>query len=160
MAIAYVVGFPISVFLAWVVQVDEAGAHRWDTSAGELRTVSVAVICGVALTALLAWLIIPGVDPEPAYEPFPNSIAVLPFATGNGTTNDLTIASTLRTVLLDGLYQSPELTQIRLRIDGRPDDLVGFGRQFKVGSLLFGDIIRSAGEMPPAPGITSTIDCG
>ena len=32
-AIAYVVGFPIAVFLAWVVQLDEEGVHRWDTPA-------------------------------------------------------------------------------------------------------------------------------
>ena len=145
-AIAYVVGFPISNLLAWVIQIDEQGEHRWDSSASETRTIAAAIVSGVALTALLAWLIIPGGDQKPGYEPFPNSLAVLPFSTTNGTTNELTIASTLRTVLLDGLDQSPELTQIRLRIDERPTDLVSFGRQFKVGLLLFGDVTRAAGE--------------
>jgi tetratricopeptide (TPR) repeat protein len=145
-AIAYVVGFPIAVFLAWVVQLDEEGVHRWDTPAGELRTVVGAVISGIVLTALLAWLIIPGGAPKPEYEPFPNSLAVLPLATGRGTTNELTIASTLYTVLLDGLDQSRDLTQIRLRINERPDDLVEFGRQFKVAKLLLGDVVRSSGS--------------
>ena len=144
-AIAYVVGFPIAVFLAWVIQVDEEGEHRWDSSASETRTVTAAVVSGVALTAILAWLIIPGDESKPEYEPFPNSLAVLPLATSNGTPNELTIASTLYTILLDGLDQSPDLTQIRLRIDERPDNLVQFGRQFNVATLLLGDVVRSAG---------------
>lgn len=144
-AIAYVVGFPVSIFLAWVIQIDEDGVHRWDTSASEVRTVALAVFFGVTLTAILASLIIPGGTPKPGYEPFPNSIAVLPFETSGQTSNKSTIATTFHAVLLDGLDQSPELLSIPLGVPERPENVTTWVRQFRPEAVLLGDVFSSAG---------------
>ena len=149
LAIIFVVGFPIAAVLAWTIQVGPDGKRSLDPSAGQGKTVIAAVILGVFATAGLAWLILPRIDDAAnvsAYQPLPNSLAVLPLTTTSGTPNEQTIAETLHTVLLDGLDQSRELTQVRLRLDQAPADPAAFGREYRIAALLLGHVARVAGS--------------
>ena len=71
---------------------------------------------------------------------------MLPLTTTGGTPNEQTVAETLYNVLLDGLGQSRELTQVQLKTKSNPDDLAAFGREFKVSALLAGHVARTAGR--------------
>jgi tetratricopeptide (TPR) repeat protein len=149
LAIVFVVGFPLAVTLAWVIQVGPDGKRHVDRSAGQGKIVGVAIVLGIFVMAGLSWLILPRIDNaegDSTYDPLPNSLAVLPLTTTDGTPNEQTVAETLYNVLLDGLDQSRELTQIQLRTEHRPDDLVAFGREFRVGALLVGNIMRRSGK--------------
>ena len=64
LAIVFVVGFPVSMVLAWIVQVQEDGSWAIDPSRGEHKTVAAAVILGLLITAGLSWLILPRGEPE------------------------------------------------------------------------------------------------
>ena len=110
---------------------------------------SAMMTLGVAATVGLSWLLLPRIDDTSAtsgYEPLPNSLAVLPLTTTGGTPNEQTVAETLYNVLLDGLDQSRELTQIQLKTENHPDDLAAFGREFRVSALLAGHVARTAGR--------------
>ena len=149
LAIVFIVGFPLAVTLAWIVQVAPDGKRHLDRSTGQGRNVAVAIALGVVATAGLSWLLLPRIDDTsitPGYEPLPNSLAVLPLTTTGGTPNEQTVAETLYNVLLDGLGQSRELTQVQLKTKARPDDLAAFGREFKVSALLAGHVARTAGR--------------
>jgi tetratricopeptide (TPR) repeat protein len=148
-AIVFVVGFPVAIVLAWIIQVRPDGKRALDSSKGQGRTVAAAVLLGILATAGLAWLILPRMEDAElveSYQPFPHSLAVLPINTTTGTRNERTIADTLYTVLVDGLGQSQKLTLINLPVEGLPADLVSFGRQFRVAHLLSGNLQRSSGS--------------
>jgi hypothetical protein len=59
MAIALVVGFPVTVIIAWVLQRQPDGRVVLDSSRGQRTAVMSAVVAGLLLTAGLSWLIIP-----------------------------------------------------------------------------------------------------
>jgi tetratricopeptide (TPR) repeat protein len=146
LAIVFVVGFPVAVFLAWVIRIQPGGKWVIDSSTGQRGIVVGAIVLGIVATAGLSWLILPSmVDATPAYEPIPNSLAILPLATPGGTPNQRTVAETVYSALLEGLDRSPELTQVRLRVEERPPDLAAFGREFRVKALLVGQVLQSAG---------------
>jgi len=145
LAIGFVVGFPISMVLAWIIQVRPDGSWAIDPSRGEHKTVAAAITLGLLITAGLSWLIIPQRVPEPPYEPLPGSLAVLPFADAGATPNEQTAADTLYRSLMEGLEQSGELTLVRLGPGERPEDLVAFGQSLGVAGL-------AAGQFTPSPG--------
>ena len=149
LAIVFMVGFPIAVILSWVIQVQPDGKRILDSSKGQHRTVIGAITLGVIATAGLAWLILPRIEDAPAlpgYDPLPHSIAILPFIDPDATPNEITIGETLYTALTDGLNASRELTQVQLKLDEQPGDLVAFGRSVRVVNLLAGRLLRSAGS--------------
>ena len=149
LAILFIVGFPLAITLAWIIQVGPDGERHIDRSTGQGRNVAVAIALGIVATAGLSWLLLPRIDDTsiaPGYEPLPNSLAVLPLTTTGGTPNEQTVAETLYNVLLDGLDQSRELTQVQLKTEARPEDLAAFGREFKVSALLAGHVARTAGR--------------
>ena len=127
LAILLVVGFPISMVVAWVVQVGEDGSWEIDPSRGDYKTLSIAVSLGVLITAGLSWLILPHREPPPVYEPIPSSLAVLPFAEPNATPHERTMAETLYRSLMEGLERSVDLTLVRLGPGEQPEDLADFG---------------------------------
>jgi tetratricopeptide (TPR) repeat protein len=148
LAIAFVVGFPVTVVIAWVVQVQPGGKWALDSSKGQGKTVTAAVIAGLVLTAGLSWLIIPRIEEIPEYsdyDPLPNSVAILPFLDSGLTPNEVTIGETLYVALTGGLGVVRELTQVNLKLKEEPGDLVSFGRRMRVMTLLAGRIVRSAG---------------
>jgi tetratricopeptide (TPR) repeat protein len=128
LAIVFVVGFPVTMILAWVVQVQEDGSWAIDPSRGDYRTVAVAIALGVLATAGLSWLIVPERVPEPAYEPLANSLAVLPFGDHDELYRSLIV----------GLEQSHDLTLVRLGPGETPDDLYDFGESLGVAYLASG----------------------
>jgi TolB-like protein len=138
LAILFVVGFPISMVLAWVIQVQEDGSWAIDPSRGEHKTVAVAIVLGLLITAGLSWVILPKRDPPPPYTGLPNSLAVLPFADSGSTRNEQTMADTLYRALMQGLEQSGELTLVRLGPGERPEDLQKFGKSLSIESLASG----------------------
>ncbi len=140
LAIVFVVGFPISMVLAWVIQVNEEGEWEIDPSRGDTRTLAVAIAIGVLITAGLSWLILPQREPPPVYEPIPASLAVLPFIDPEATPHDRSAAETLYLALMEGLEQSAELTLVRLGPVGLPGDLAEFGESLGVAALASGKL--------------------
>ena len=148
-AIVFVVGFPLTVVLAWVVQVQPDGKWAVDSSKGHHRTVFAAVALGIAATAGLSWLILPRIGDiaaGPAYQPIPNSVAILPLVTSIGTAHERSIADTLYAALESGLDQSAELILMDLRnLKDQPGNLAEFGRSVKAAALLTGQILQAGG---------------
>ena len=148
LAIVFIVGFPVAVALAWIIQVQPDGKRTVDSSRGQHRIVGGAVALGLLATAGLAWLILPRIEDAPGladYDPLPNSIAILPFYTLDATPQERTIGETLFHALREGLNQSHELTQVRLKLDTVPDDPLTLGRRFRVAALLTGRVDRFSG---------------
>lgn len=148
LAIVFVVGFPVAVVLAWVIQVQADGKRALDPSKGQHKTVIGAITLGIVATAGLAWLILPRIEDAPAvvaYDPMPNSVAVMPFLNPEATPREVTIGNTLYTALTDGLEAS-EVTQVLLRLKQRPADLAAYGRSVRVMTLLAGRVLRSGGS--------------
>lgn len=143
LAIIFVVGFPVTMGLGWVIQVQEDGTWAIDPSRGEHKTLAIAITLGLLITAGLSWLIIPEKVPEAAYEPLPSSLAVLPFADSGATPIEQTVADTLYRSLMEGLEQSPELTLVRLGPGEQPADLLAFGESLGVASLASGRFSQS-----------------
>jgi len=149
LAIAFVVGFPVAVTLAWTIRRGPGRAWAIDSSSGQTRNVIGALALGVAATAGLSWLIIPGMEPPAElsdYRPLPRSIAILPFANDDETPHSRTVADTLYTALVEGLNQAPDLTRVRLRLEQRPRDPIALGRSVRVAALLVGRVKHAAGR--------------
>jgi tetratricopeptide (TPR) repeat protein len=148
MAILFVVGFPVAVVLAWVIQIQPDGSWAIDRSRGQHRTVVGAIALGLLATAGLSWLILPGIPDsrtDSHYEPLPDSVAILPLADSGSTPIERTVADTLYTALVEGLNESPELTLVRLRLKDKPRDVTAFGRSVSVAVLLVGRILQEPG---------------
>lgn len=140
LAIILVVGFPISMVLAWMIQVSESGHWELDHSRGDRKTLAVAIAIGILLTAGLSWMVLPKPEPPPRYKPLPLSLAVLPLT-------DMTLAADKRASfdrlyrsLSTGLEQSPDLTLVRLEPIPLPEDLLSFGQRIGVESLVSASI--------------------
>jgi hypothetical protein len=128
LAIVLVVGFPLSVILAWVVQFQEDGTWALDPERGDYRTVLATVALGVAITAGLAWLIIPERTPDSPFEPVPDSIAVIPFGAP---------ADNLYRELVEGLRQSREVRVIELLERPGVADPADVGEQLRAEFLAW-----------------------
>jgi len=135
LAIVFVVGFPISMVLAWTIQVREDGRWEIDPSRGDFRTLAAAVVIGAVVTAGLSWLILPQREPPPAYEPLPSSLAVLPLVRSADTPGAQDAVGTLYRSLMEGLEASPDITLVRLGPSAPPADALEFGRSLGVGAL-------------------------
>ena len=149
LAIIFMVGFPVTMVLAWVIQVQPDGKWSLDSSSGQRRTVVGAIVLGILATAGLSWLILPRVGDMaagPAYQPIPNSVAILPLTTAVGTAHERSIAETLVISLGNGLDQSADLILMDLRkLNEQPRNLEEFGRSIKVAALLTGKILQVPG---------------
>ena len=118
LAIAFVVGFPVSAAVAWIVQRQPGGKWRLDSSHGQGKAAAVTVTLGVVATVLLAWLILPRIEDEtPGYQPLPKSLAVLPLEISDASPGSQTIGRMLYRALTEGLVQAHGLTQVRLRME-------------------------------------------
>jgi tetratricopeptide (TPR) repeat protein len=149
LAIAFVVGFAVAVVIAWVVRREAGGGWVLDSSRGQRRAVWLAVLCGVAVTAALAALLLPRFEDAPVvpdYDPLPHSVAVLPLLDPDYTPAEVGIGSILYQALTQGLNASRELTQVQLKLKQAPPDQIALGRQVRVVALLAGRILREAGE--------------
>lgn len=149
LAIIFMVGFPITAILAWVIQVQPDGKRALDSSKGQYKTVIGAIGLGIAATAGLAWLILPRIDDvsvTPGYDPEPDSIMVLPFLNPLATPNEIQIGETLYTALTEGLNEAEDLTQIIVPSRQQPGDILAWGRKWNALTLLFGRIVHQSGS--------------
>jgi len=146
LAIAFVVGFPVAVALAWIVQRQPEGGWALESSKGQGTAALATVILGVLATVGLAWLILPRIDvPLPDYQPLPDSVAVLPLEVPDGIPGTQTIGATLHDALTSGLAESRQLTQVQLKLNSLPEDLYAFGRKVRVKALLAGRVTQANG---------------
>ena len=149
LAIVFMVGFPVAMVLAWVIQVQPGGKWSVDSSSRQRRTVFSAIALGILATAGLSWLILPRVGDMaavPAYQPIPNSVAILPLTAAVGTPNERSIAETLFVSLGRGLDQSADLILMDLRkLDEQPVNLAEFGRSIKAAALMTGKFLQVPG---------------
>jgi len=115
LAIVFVVGFPVTAVLAWVIQIQPDGRWAIDSSGGQRRTIVAAIALGLLTTAGLSWLILPGTQdklPIQLYQPIPNSVAVLPFENLSLDPEDAFFASGIHTTILNELAKIRDLSAI------------------------------------------------
>jgi len=150
LAIAFMVGFPVAMVLAWIIQLGPDGKRTLDPSKGHVKSVIGAIALGVVTTAGLSWLILPRIGDEarqPVYQPIPNSVAFLPLTMTLATEKERAIGNTLHIALGNGLDQSAELILLDLRkLKERPGDLSEFGRSLNASALLTGNILQAPGK--------------
>jgi tetratricopeptide (TPR) repeat protein len=132
LAIAFVIGFPITMILAWFIQVQPDGAWALDPARGDYKTIAAATLLGALITALLSWWLVLGKLAEPVFRPMPNSIAVLPIDGGDNFYSALTT----------GLESADDLTLTRLGSIELPDDLQQFGKQYELEWLSLGHLVQ------------------
>jgi len=143
LAIVFLVGFPVAVALAWIIQRQPDGRWSLDSSRGQGRAALATVALGVLATVGLAWLILPEFEDAsavPGYEPMHHSLAILPLVAADALPNERVVAETLYTALLVGLNQSRELVQVRLNPDVVISDPLELGRRMRVSALLMGRV--------------------
>jgi tetratricopeptide (TPR) repeat protein len=149
LAIVFLVGFPVAVALAWIIQRRPDGKWSLDSLRGQGRTVLATVALGVLATAGLAWLILPRIEDAPTaadYQPIPNSIALLPLAGTVDSPGERVITETLLVALGSGLDQSDDLILLDLRrLSDRPADPVGFARRINAKVVLTGELQQATG---------------
>lgn len=107
--IAFIVGFPIVLFLTWVFDVDKHGVHRVPTRGKGQLLVTLAV--AVMLSASYAiYRYVPRDDDSPAYEP-PDDVvlAVLPFRNLSADDELEFLGTAIAEDLLNGVAVIPEL---------------------------------------------------
>jgi tetratricopeptide (TPR) repeat protein len=146
LAIAFVVGFPIAVGLAWTIQIGPDGKRSFDPSTGQRRNVMIAVCLGLIVTVGLSWWTRSWFYDVPAYDPIPNSVAVLPFTDSDATPDMRDAGETLYVALRDGFGKSA-LSQVELNIDPATRDFAALGRQYRIASILAGSVIRTGGRL-------------
>lgn len=81
-AILFVLGFPVAVFLAWIFDVDRHGVRRADPASGMGKGVIALSIAGVlVVTGVLSYLLLPTIERERGlvHEGDLGTVAVLPF---------------------------------------------------------------------------------
>jgi tetratricopeptide (TPR) repeat protein len=135
LGIILVVGFPISMVLAWMIQVSEEGHWEIEPSHGDRKILGAAIFLGLLITAGLSWKLLPQPPAPPIYEPMPASLAILPFAEP--------AVERLYQTLIIGLEQSRELTLVRLQQNTRAKDLLTLGKQLSVTNLAAGQSLQS-----------------
>jgi len=135
MSIVLVVGFPISMVLAWIIQVDEDGHWEIDHSRGDTRNLTVAIVFGVLITAGLSWWFLPQREPPAPYEPMPMSLAILFSGSPEISPNMKALANRLYLSMLAGLERTPVLTLVQPSPHGHTGDPVSNGRALGVAWL-------------------------
>ena len=135
MAIVLVVGFPISMVLAWIIQIDEDGHWEIDHSRGDTKNLAVAIVVGVLITAGLSWWFLPQREPPPVFEPMPMSLAVH-VSGSHGISSDLEAsADRLYLSALTGLERSSVPILVQAAPHTHTGDAVSIGRDLEVAWL-------------------------
>lgn len=110
--IAFVIGFPVAMFVAWTFDLTAEGLERTPVSSRRGKaTIVGALILLLAGTAGLFFLIRPGLESQVAGDApvsvLPNSIAVLPFENTGQDPRDAYLSDGLSDELRDQLSQVP-----------------------------------------------------
>lgn len=154
--IAFVMGFPVAMFLAWTFDLTSEGLERTVVSSRRGKaTIVGALVLLLAGTAGLFFLITPGlesrIDRTAPVSVAPNSIAVLPFENTGPDPGDAYLGDGLSDELRDQLGQVPGI-----RVAARSSSVVarqqGLGAQaasekLGVASLLEGSMRRQGSRL-------------
>ncbi len=156
-ALLFVVGFPVAMFLAWMFDVGPDGIRR--TSPTSLRggfTLVLSTGLLITATAGLFWLIYPEGPEHNNYPTFPappseKSLAVLPFQNFGLDVTDQYIGDGLAEELLTLLANTGDL-RVAARTSSfafqdKLDDIRTIGRQLNVSKVLEGSIRRDGGKI-------------
>jgi len=113
--IAFVVGFPIAMFLSWTFDITPDGIQRTSITsrrgkASIIGAVSLLIVC----TAGLFVLIKPSTQGPQFADAIPNSIAVLPFENVGGNADDLEVRPRHDEDLAERILTGKELLHERL----------------------------------------------
>jgi TolB-like protein len=153
-AILFVLGFPVTVFLAWMFDVGRDGVRRADPASGLGKGMIVLSISGLFLaTAVLSYLLMPRITAErgPVYQGDLGTVAVLPF---ENLTGDPSLGY-LGTGLAEDIRQRL-MAQTDLRIIGRVsmagfsgvgNDLSSIRTMLDAGHVLEGSLQKVAGQL-------------
>ena len=157
-AIVFVVGFPVAMFLAWRFDIGPKGIRRTQAATAEGRaTIAAAVLLLTGATAGLFYLIYPRVveqarlDAPTAVEPQENTIAVLPFENASNDPEDLYISEGIGDELRDQLGRIGGL-QVAARSSSRifaaPEfDALAISQRLGVAKLVEGSLRREGDQL-------------
>ncbi len=158
-AIVFVVGFPVAMFLAWRFDVGPDGIRRTASSRREERkTYAVAAVLLVGATAGLFYLIYPTVveqsrldDALVVREAPPNSVAVMPFVNATDDPDDQYLSTGLADELRDQLGRIETLKVVArsssVAFRDSTTDAVTISRALGVRKLVEGSIRRQGNQL-------------
>ena len=158
-AILFVVGFPVTMLLAWRFDIGPDGIERTVASSAEGRvTIVAAILLLVGATGGLFYLIYPQVEERVAVDAPPvrptvegTTIAVMPFVNATGDPDDIYISEGMSDELRDQLGQVPGL-RVAARSSSvvfRDDmaDAVTVAERLGVTKLVEGSMRRQGDEL-------------
>ncbi len=157
-AIVFVVGFPVAMFLAWRFDIGPDGIRRTQAATAEGRaTIVGAVVLLTGATAGLFYLIYPrvveqaSVDTHSIVEPEANTIAVLPFENASNDPEDLYISEGIGDELRDQLGRIEGLrvaARSSSRVFNTPEfDALAISRRLGVAKLVEGSLRREGEQL-------------
>jgi TolB-like protein len=153
-AVLFVLGFPVTVFLAWMFDVGEGGVRRADPASGIGKGVIVGSVASLlVLTGVLSYFLIPRIEAEKGliHEGDLSTVAVFPF---DNLTGDPSLGY-LGVGLAEDIRQRLA-TQTDLRVVGRVSlagftgagtDLSSVRGLLDAGLVLQGSLQQIAGEL-------------
>jgi len=158
-AILFVVGFPVAMFLAWQFDIGPDGVQRTQSKTARGRLIVVgALVLLVGTTAGLFYLIYPTLETElmevdsvSAYLPEPNTVVLLPFVNTSQDPDDLYLSEGLWSELFDqlgyvkGLKPAPRSSSFAFR--NLPMDARAIARQLGVKWLIEATVKRQGDRL-------------
>ena len=154
-AIVFIVGFPLTMFLAWRFDIGPRGIRRTQAASTEGRvTIAAAMLLLIGATAGLFSLIYPRVLEQAQLDgqvAAPNSIAVLPFANDSGNPDDLYLSDGLGDELRDqlgsvaGLRVAARSSSVIFR--DQPVDAQEIASRLGVEKLIEGAVSRQRNQL-------------
>ena len=157
-AIVFVVGFPVAMFLAWRFDIGPGGIRRTQaTTAAGRASIAAAVILLAGATAGLFYLIYPRVveqariETRAMVEPDRNTIAVLPFDNASNDPEDLYISEGIGDELRDQLGRVEGLrvaARSSSRVFAAPEfDALAISQRLGVARLVEGSLRRDGDQL-------------
>ena len=157
-AIVFVVGFPVAMFLAWRFDIGPGGIRRTQATTREGQaTIAAAVILLAGATAGLFYLIYPRVieqerlDTQTVLEPEANTIAVLPFENASNDPEDLYISEGIGDELRDQLGRVGALrvaARSSSRVFSAPEfDATAISQRLGVAKIVEGSLRREGDQL-------------
>ena len=155
-AVLFVLGFPVAMFLAWRFDIDRHGVHR--TEIGSRRgkvTIGIAIAMLAVSTAGLTWLIWPQVQDQAArqsaFNPPDNSIAVMPFINVGDDPDNAFFAVGLPDTVLHKIANLRDLIVIArtssFALSEGDKDAASIGRELNAKYLLEGSVQSFGNEI-------------
>lgn len=168
-AILFVLGFPVTMFLAWRFDIGPGGIKRTGatTARGKL-TIAVSIVLLVASTAGLFYLIYPKVQDQTArvagapFDPTGNSFAVMSFQNIGGGTENEYFSQGVPDTILHRLANLKDLIVIArtssFSFSDNSMDATTIGKELNVRYLLEGSVQRVGDELRITTQLINTPD--